>query len=72
MAIYASLTKAYATAIYIDGSKRFPEIRQEYVEPVKQFASGNYTDEQITNALDMAYITNQEFDDTMAYKYPTV
>jgi hypothetical protein len=35
MAIYASLTAAYAKAIYIDGTKRFSEIRPEYVEPVK-------------------------------------
>lgn len=71
MAIYAGLTKAYAQAIYLDGSKRFEDIRPEYVEPVKQYASTNYTDEQIAEALNVGRITNQEYDDTMAYKYPS-
>jgi hypothetical protein len=69
--IYSSLTKAYAQAIYLDGTKTFPVIRPEYVEPVKQYAAANYSDAQIINALDKGYITNQEFDETMAYKYPT-
>lgn len=66
--IYASLTAAYAKAIYIDGTKRFSEIRPEYVEPVKQYAATNYSTEQIQNALNQGWITQQEYDDTMAYK----
>lgn len=68
MAIYASLTKAYAQAIYLDGTKKFSEIRPEYVEPVKQYAAANYTQEQIDNALATGYITQQEYDETIAYK----
>jgi hypothetical protein len=64
--IYASLTKAYAQAIYLDGTKKFSEIRSEYVEPVKQYAALNYTDEQILNALDNGWISQQEYDETMA------
>lgn len=66
--IYASLTNAYAKAIYKDGTKRFPEIRAEYVEPTKQHASSVYSDTDILNALDRQWITEQEFDETMAYK----
>ena len=66
--LYQSLTNAYAKAIYIDGTKRFPEIRPEYVEPVKQHAANVYTDQQILSALDRQFITEQEFDETMAYK----
>jgi hypothetical protein len=67
MAIYASLTAAYAKAIYIDGTKRFSEIRPEYVEPVKQYAAAHYTSLQLENALTNGYITQQEYDDTISY-----
>lgn len=72
MAIYASLTQAYAKAIYLDGTKTFTQIRPEYVAPVKQYAATNYTDVQIAETLDSGYITQQEYDETMAIKYPAV
>lgn len=68
MAVIASLTKAYSQAIYLDGTKKFSEIRPEYVEPVKQYAATNYTQEQIDNALAVGYISQQEYDETMSYK----
>lgn len=64
----ASLVKAYAQAIYLDGTKKFSDIRPEYVEPVKQHASLNYSQEQLDNALAQGWITQQEYDETMAYK----
>lgn len=67
MPIYASLTAAYAKAIYIDGTKKFSEIRPEYVEPVKQHAATKYTRAQIDSALSQGFITQQEYDDTLAY-----
>lgn len=70
--IYQSLVIAYAKAIYRDGTRRFPEIRQEYVPHVKKFAGENYTDAEILRALDLTYITTQEFDETIAYKNPPV
>ena len=66
--IYAGLTTAYAKAIYIDGTKKFNEIRSEYVEPVKQYAATNYTQQQIDLALEKGFITQQEYEDTLAYK----
>jgi hypothetical protein len=68
MPIYQSLTLAYAKAIYLYGSKRFTDIRLEYVEPVKQYAAVHYTMEQIENAKTQTWITQQEYDDTIAYK----
>jgi hypothetical protein len=68
MAIILSLLKAYAKAIYIDGTKKFSEIKVEYVEPVKQHAISNYTEEQIYLALEKNYINLEEYNDTMAYK----
>lgn len=67
MAIYPSLTAAYAKAIYIDGTKRFTDIRAEYAEPVKQNAATKYTRAEIDSAKDKGYITQQEYDDTIAY-----
>lgn len=66
--LYQSLVVAYARAIYLDGTKKFPEIKPDYVEPVKKYAAANYSVEQIDNALNQEYITLQEYNDTMAYK----
>ena len=66
--IYQSLVIAYAKAIYRDGTRRFPEIRQEYVPHVKKYAGENYTETEILRALDLTYITPDEFNDTMVFK----
>lgn len=66
--IYESLKQAYARAIYKDYTKKFSEIRVEYVEPVKQYAAANYDQSTLDNALLVGNITAQEYDDTMAYK----
>lgn len=68
MPIYASLTSAYAKAIYLDGTRQFSTIRPEYVEPTKQYGAANYTIEQIDNALAQEYITQIEYDETLAYR----
>jgi hypothetical protein len=39
-----SLVNVYAKAIYIDWTKRFSEIRSEYVEPEKQHAAVVYSE----------------------------
>jgi hypothetical protein len=79
--IYPTLVKSYAKAIYIDGTKKFPEILAAYVEPTKEYAATGfvngalynatftgYTDAQIQDAFDKGFITDQELLDTMAYK----
>ncbi|MDQ0873798.1 ribulose bisphosphate carboxylase small subunit [Paenibacillus sp. V4I3] len=68
MPIYASLTSAYAKAIYLDGTRRFSSIRPEYVEPTKQYGADNYTIEQIDNALAQGWITTEEHQQTLAYR----
>ncbi|MEH7503297.1 hypothetical protein V7152_15010 [Neobacillus drentensis] len=68
MAIITSLVKAYAQAIYLDGTKKFSEIRPEYAESVKQHAAAIYTQEQLDNALAKGYVTQQEYDETIGYK----
>ncbi|QIQ61227.1 putative chaperone [Bacillus phage vB_BcM_Sam46] len=68
MGVLQGLTAMYAITIYYDGTRNFQNIRPEYVEPVKKLAGEEYEDTTILNALNKKYITQQEFDETMAYK----
>ena len=68
MAVYTFLVRAYARNIYLYGNRRFSDILPEYVEPVKQYAAQTFTQEQIDYALAQGWITQQEYDETMAYK----
>lgn len=68
MALYQSLVVAYAKAIYIDGTKKFADIRSEYVEPVKQYAAANYSQTQIDVAYSEGRISLEEYNETLAYR----
>lgn len=68
MAIANGLVRAYAKAIYEHGSKKFSEIRPDYVEAVKQYATETYTQSEIDRALRLGYISQDEYDSTMSYK----
>ncbi|KIQ93894.1 hypothetical protein LH47_02044 [Anoxybacillus thermarum] len=68
MAVNTLLVKAYAINIYLYGNRTFATIPTEYHEPVKQYAAQTFTQEQIYNALVNGWITQQEYDETMAYK----
>lgn len=68
MPIYSWMVSTYARDIYIFGNRNFSQIPAVYVEPVKKYAAENYRQDQIENALTQGWITQQEFDDTMAYK----
>jgi hypothetical protein len=67
MAVYPWLTASYAFAIYCSGTKSFAAIPAQYVEPVKQYAAANYSLAQLQVALANGWITQQEYDDTVAY-----
>lgn len=82
--IYSSLTQQYAKTVFSDYTKTLASIRVEYIEPVKIYAatgvvnSANYpnadftgySDEKIVTALERNTITQADFDDVMAIKYP--
>jgi hypothetical protein len=68
MAIYSFRTSSYARDIYLYGNRRLADIPLEYHEPVKQYAATNFTHEQIDNALAKNFISQEEYDQTMAYK----
>lgn len=58
----------YATNIYLAGTTQFEAVPADYVEPTKQSAAAKYTNDQIKRALDLAYITQEQHDETLAYK----
>lgn len=62
------LVKQYAVCIYVHGTRNFDSVITDYKEPVKEYAATNYTLEQIDNALVARRITEQEYQDTIAYK----
>lgn len=68
--IYAFRTNTYARNIYLYGTQKFADIPAAYVEPVKQSAAETFTVAQIDNTLDKSWITQQEYDETMAYAFP--
>lgn len=68
MPIYTWRTSTYAMDIYLYGNRTFQDVPVEYVEPIKQHAAIKFLQEDIDNALAQAWITQQEYDDTMAYK----
>jgi hypothetical protein len=71
----------YARNIYIFGNTRFSLIDQSYVDSVKLYAAtgvvngvhsptgfNGYTDAQLNNALTQGWISQQEYDDTIALR----
>lgn len=67
MAIYTFRTNTYARNIYLYGNTTFSNIPLEYHEPVKQHAAVTYSEAEIKNALNDGWITQEEYDQTLAY-----
>lgn len=67
MAVISLLVKAYAVNIYRYGNRTFATIPAEYHEPVKQYAGQNLELSEIDQALAKQYITEQEYNETLAY-----
>jgi hypothetical protein len=72
---------SYARNIYIFGTTSFSTIDPMYVDPVKAYAAtgiangvhtptgfNGYTDVELNNALAQGWITQQEYDDTIALR----
>jgi hypothetical protein len=60
-------TSSYARSIYSLGTLTLTAIPAEYYIPVEQYAAANYTTSQIDNALAQGWITQDQYDETMAY-----
>lgn len=66
------MVRGYAYAICIDGTRSFSGTSTTYHQEIKQYAAANFTDEQIQNALNEEYITQQEYGEITAYKQPPI
>lgn len=64
------LTRMYAFSIFIDGTRTFEGTNATYHPGIKDYAAANFTDEQIKHAHTQGWITQTEYDETMAIKYP--
>jgi hypothetical protein len=72
MAVLAFRTSTYARSVYLYGTSKLSDLPAEYVEPVKQYAAVTYSQAQLDNALAQGFISQQEYEDTMAIKYPEI
>lgn len=68
MAIINSLKIAYSTAIHRHGTKKYPDIFPQYVEPVTEYAAVTYTDAELSRALANEWITKEEYDAIIALR----
>ena len=68
MALLGFRTSTYARNIYMSGTTSFGSIPEEYREAVKEYAATNYPDDYLQYARENGFITEQEYQETLAYK----
>jgi hypothetical protein len=66
MPIYTFRTSSYARNIYLYGTQLFADIPVAYVDPVMVYAVETFTQTQIDNALDKDWISEDEYNQTLA------
>ncbi|PET77603.1 hypothetical protein CN514_00990 [Bacillus sp. AFS001701] len=66
MTVYSFRIGPYARDIYIYGRQKLATIPAEYYTPVENYAAKNFTRGQILNALEPGYITQEQYDETVA------
>ncbi|MEE6450539.1 hypothetical protein RAH41_08210 [Gottfriedia acidiceleris] len=66
MTVYSFRIGPYARDIYLYGRQKLDTIPVEYYTPVENYAAKNFTRGQILNALERGYITQQQYDETIA------
>ncbi|CEG26019.1 hypothetical protein [Bacillus sp. B-jedd] len=62
------LVRGYAYSIFVDGMRTFSGTNDSYHQEIKQYAAENFTVEQLDNALAKGWITQREYDDTVALR----
>ncbi|MHC1683405.1 MAG: hypothetical protein AB6733_12055 [Clostridiaceae bacterium] len=70
MAILSFRVSTYARNVYLYGSTKLADIStspDDYRTATIMYASVNYTKDQLDNALVKSYITQEEYDETIAY-----
>lgn len=78
MAVSTLLVKTYAQNVFLSGANRltardgYPGLKgPEYYVPTEQFAATNYFIDDLDHALNVGWINQQEYDETMALKIET-
>jgi hypothetical protein len=66
MTVYSFRIGPYARDIYLYGKQKLENIPTEYYTPVEQYAADNFTRSQIDYALAQTWITQQQYDETVA------
>lgn len=69
MAVLSFRRNTFARNVYLYGNTKLIDVPMEYVEPVKEYAAGTFAESQIEDALIYKYITQIEFDETIALIY---
>lgn len=72
MSVLSFRTSTYARNVYIYGTTKLADIPVEYYVPVEQYAATNFRLDQIDNALAQGWITQQEYDETLSYRPPSI
>lgn len=67
MAVVPVLVKQYAVCVYQYGTRTVSSVSEIYKEPVKEYAAQNYSLSIIDNALAKGYVSEQEYQETIAY-----
>ena len=76
MTVLPFRTSTYARNIYMFGTNRltardgFPGIPAEYYTPVQQYAKNGFLASDIRNALELDWISEQEYNETTALSAP--
>ncbi|MEH7511596.1 hypothetical protein V7146_02445 [Gottfriedia acidiceleris] len=66
MTVFTFRIGPYARDIYLYGKQKLVNIPAEYYTPVENYAAKNFTRGQILEALERNYITQQQYDETVA------
>lgn len=56
--------------VYLYGTRTLSSLPVPYLEPVKQYAVDTFATYQIDDALTKGYISQEEYDETIALKPP--
>lgn len=68
MAVLNFLRNTYSRNVYLYGSTKLENVLPGYEEPVKEYAANLYDRADLKNALDKGFVTQEQYDQTMAYR----
>lgn len=70
MTMRERLVRGYAFSIYLDGTRTFDMIAEQYHEEVKTYAANYLSEQNLNDALATGKITQTEYEQTLELKNP--